>query len=193
MAQMVVTAGSFMRSVVLPFVLFALLIWNLPTLNFAIGNLLAMTARIQSLEASGVKVAFRDAKKLDLALSAANVDRNKIGSRIDSLTKLAGAHIERLLTIDPTMVNCLYTKPDMQMSVYLTLDYQLQKWDFVRSKPAEKALSELLHSTDGKESDIGRPLSCYTMELTDTGYDARTVLLGIIRAGFDGTPAQAGT
>jgi hypothetical protein len=192
MAQMVVTAGSLMRSVLLPFILVALLLWNLPTVNFALGNLLAMTARIQSLEASGVKVAFRDPKKLDLLLTAAEVDQSKIGRRIDALSKLTGAHIERLFTIDPTMVNCLYTKPDMRMSVYLTLDYQLQKWDFVRTKPAEKALAELLEKAGGKESDIGLPLSCYTMELTDTGYDAKTVLLGIIRAGFDGTAAQAG-
>jgi len=192
MAQMVVTAGSLLRSVALPFVLFAFLIWNWPALNFAIGNLVAMTARIQSFEASGVKVAFRDPKKIDLALSAANVDPAKIGRRVESLTKLTGAHIERLFTIDPTMVNCLYTKPDMQMSVFLALDYQLQKWDLVRTKPAEKALPEILDKSGGQESEIGRPVSCYTMELTDAGYDAKTALLGIIRAGFDGTAPQSG-
>ena len=38
MAQMVVTAGSLMRSVLLPFILSALLIWNLPTVNHAIAT-----------------------------------------------------------------------------------------------------------------------------------------------------------
>ena len=188
MAQMVATTSSLMRGVFLPFILIALLFWNLPTVNHAIGNLLAMTARIQSLEASGVKLAFRDAKTLDLILTAADVKADAIGARIEALPKLTGAHIERLFTIDtPSMVNCVYTKPNMQMGVYLTLDYQLLTWKFLESEPAEGALAEHVKDLDGKESEIGLPSSCHTLKLTATGYDAKTALLKIIRAGFEGT------
>ena len=190
MAQMVITAGSLMRSVMLPFILVALLLWNLPTVNFAIGNLLAMTARIQSLEASGVRLAFRDPKKIDLVLSAAGVDQSQIGQSAAALSKLTGAHIERLFNVDRTVVSCLYSNPDLPMSVFIGLDLQLERWGFVKRQPAEEALAELKKA--GGEADIGQPVHCYTMALTPTGYDAKTALLGIIRAGFDGM-AHPGT
>jgi hypothetical protein len=189
MAQMVVTAGSLMRSVLLPFILVALLVWNLPTVNFAIGNLLAMTARIQSLEASGVKLAFRDPKKIDFVLSAAGVDQGQIGQSTAALPKLTGAHIERLFTIYPEMISCLYSNPDLQMSVYLGLDMQLERWGLVTHKPAEEALAELQKAGD-QDSKIGRPVRCHKVDLTPTGYDAKTVLLGLIRSNFDGTASS---
>jgi hypothetical protein len=192
MAQMVVTAGSLMRSVLLPFILSALLIWNLPTVNHAIGNLLAMTARIQSLEASGVRVAFGDAKKLDLSLAAAKVDPTKIDDRIKVVRKLTGVHVDRLFTLDSQQVHCVFTKPDLRMSLYLTLDYELENWKLVESSFDEAALAKLRDASAGQALNIGEPRSCYRLKLTDVGYDAKTALLGIMRMGLDGGGAPSG-
>src|SRR5690348_16266265 len=113
MAQMVVTTGSLLRSVLLPFILSALLVLNFPVVNRAVGDILSMTSRIQSVEASGIKVAFGDVKKLASALTltiGTELAKEKQQPVIDAVRQLTAGDIERLFTFDPAQAHCIYSK-----------------------------------------------------------------------------------
>ena len=187
MAQMVVTAGSLMRSVLLPFILLAFIVGNWFTVNDAFGSLLKMTSRIHSLEASGIKIAFRDVEQLNRALTLGTKlegpDREAL---IASVRRLSGAHIERLFTVNPAHTHCVFTKPDANMRRFLMADSDLETWGLVKINLDERALEDLSKQVAEKPLAIGTPRSCYHMELTLPGIDAKTALLGVIRDAFEG-------
>jgi hypothetical protein len=187
MAQMVTTAGSLMRSVLLPFILLAFIIGNWFTVNDAFGSLLRMASRVHSVEATGIKVAFKDPEQLNRALGlSTELKGPEREALIASVRRLSAPHIERLFTVDPAHIHCVYTKPDANMRRFLMADSDLETWDLVTMKLDEKALEEFSKQVAEKPVAIGVPRSCYHMELTTSGINAKTALLGVIRDAFEG-------
>jgi hypothetical protein len=170
---------------------FGLLLVNLPTLFTASQVLLQKAGSVNAIEVEGVKIGFDQGSvfsRLD-AFSYLNAgDKAKI---LETVRGLEPDEFERLMQVGELADLCDYQHPTVEMRRMMTLDYQLN----------DKGLTVITDSPDlkarikgkiiaGEEtshtlSDIGHPRSCYVMDLTDAGLNAKTVLVKILSAAFD--------
>jgi hypothetical protein len=171
-----------LRSIVLSLVLLALVAWNFGAINTSANEVLGMVSHIQQFEASGVKVVLRDDAKFKatLALVADNLSDAEKRATLDAVQKLTGPQAERLFTIENGQSHCDYTDATPKMRMYAYTDVALGELSLVDIKDDPAGLKrEMVRTAHG--SDIGKPRSCYSMKLTDRGYNAKSALVGIIR------------
>lgn len=170
------------RSIVLSGVLVALVTWNFSAISTSANEVLGMVSHIQQFEASGVKVVLRDDAKFKatLALVADNLSDAERRATLDAVQKLTGPQAERLFTIENGQSHCDYTDPTPKMRLYFYIDVALAESRLVEIKDDPATLKrEMARTAHG--SDIGKPRSCYSMRLTDRGFNAKSALVGIIR------------
>jgi hypothetical protein len=185
MTKAISTFSNVIWSVIIPAGLILLVCLNFGTVNQSFRDLLSMTARIQTLKTSWAEVVLKDRDNITISLSRSRVSFKSPAERdvvIDAVTKLTGLQVERLFTVDASVPHCDYSRPDPQMRMYMTIDYELNEMGLLTSRPDPDATA-----TEAQKSypDIGTARSCHRLELTDRGYNAKTALIGIIREAFE--------
>ena len=172
----------------------ALLITN----RVAVANAAAdLASRVKGVEFAGVKMAFQEVTiaetfRLSGALSPQKANdpvlARKIAAKIASLTS---AQYARLMNVGHLKGLCAYPDGNKDLRHYAALDERLERDGLVVSKDDpltqqavrgyfQRALAEARHTARGDDSaalDNGVPERCYTMELTETGFDVKTALV----------------
>jgi hypothetical protein len=188
------TLASFLkmiRSIALSLLLLILIVWNFGTLNSSAREVIAMVPRIQQFEASGVKLVLKDETRLKAAL-AAMVDDKKLAesermpehmrrATVKTVKKLTGTQAERLLTVVHGSSHCDYRLATPKMRLYFASDVELEELGLVTTEIDPTALANEIAAIAVEGSKIGQPRSCYTLKFTDLGYNAKTVLVGVMR------------
>jgi hypothetical protein len=173
-----------LRSIALSLLLIILFAWNFGSINTSAKDVLAMVPRIQQFEASGVKVVLHDEIKLKDSLAGmvdTELSQQERGATIDAVQKLTGSQVDRLFTIVDGQSHCDYTLATAKMRLYLNSDAALEDLQLVETKADPVGFEEEIARITAEGSDIGMPRSCYTMKLTQRGYNAKSALVGVIR------------
>ena len=186
-AQKVASLLTLLRSMVLSFLVVALVLWNLSAVNQSAMDLLSMVPRIQQLEASGVKVVLKDEMKLRASLASiaeGQLPEAEKQAAVDAVKQLSATLVDRLFTIEKDEPHCEFTRPTAKMRLYLRIDAELAEAGLVEIEPDLAELEKETARIGSGPSSIGTPRSCYRMKLTGLGYDTKSALVGIIRQAF---------
>jgi len=111
-------------------------------------------------------------------------DKSKVAQDAGALMD---ADVVRLLNVGLLENLCDYELATTQMKQDFETDMRLRDKGLVRIAEDEKLKNELLHKTKSHKdapSDIGHPVTCYSMALTDHGRDVRTALTYAYAATF---------
>ena len=182
--QKVASLLTLLRSIVLSLLVLALILWNFGAVNQSAMDLLSMIPRIQQLEASGVKVILKNELTLRKSLESIAEDllpEKERQASIEAVKELTAAQVDRLFTIERGGLHCEYTRPTAKMRLYVSVDAQLEEARLVQIEPNLTKLEQEAAQLASGASDIGTPRSCYSMELTSLGYNAKSALVGVIR------------
>jgi hypothetical protein len=182
--QKLATFLTTLRSIVFSLVFLALLAWNFGAINTSANEVLGMVSHIQQFEASGVKVVLRDDTKLKATLAMVadpHLQEAERRATLDAVQKLTGPQVERLFTIENGQVHCDYTRPTPKMRLYFYIDAALEDLGLVETEDKPEALRDEVTRVAAEGSDLGSPRSCYSMKLSERGYNAKSALVGIIR------------
>jgi len=183
-AQKLANLLTSLRSIALSILLIILFAWNFGTINTSAKDVLAMVPRIQQFEASGVKVVLHDEIKLKDSLTRmvdTELSEQERGATIEAVQKLTGSQVDRLFTIVDGQSHCDYTLATSKMRLYLNSDAVLEELQLVETKADPVGFEQEIARIAAEGSDIGMPRSCYTMKLTQRGYNAKSALVGVIR------------
>lgn len=188
MAQTLDSILSVLRRITLWALILGFVGWNIGAINQAAVTLLSMVSRIQQLEATGLKVILKDEKNVKAGLSylkEAKIPEYIRNYIFNSIKDLKGYQLDRLFTLEQDKTHCIYTRPDPDMRLYMVADAELAQAGLVETKSNEEELAKKLSLATSEPSNIGNPVSCYNMRLTELGYKTKSVLVGIIRQAFD--------
>jgi hypothetical protein len=119
-------------------------------------------------------------------------DKSKVARAAADMTD---ADVVRLLNVGLLENLCDYELATTQMTQDFETDKRLRDKGFVHIVEDEKLKSELLRKAKShrdKPSDIGHPVTCYSMVLTDRGRDVRTALTYAYAAAFAKNQSAAG-
>ncbi|HYA81290.1 MAG TPA: hypothetical protein VED87_10205, partial [Methylocystis sp.] len=145
-----------------------------------------LSGRMRTAEVGSVKLSFGEPEAFTLNASLANVPPQDRLIIRESLQKLSGPEVERLLHraeydeahLDPEDMHCDYENADQVMQLYRWADSALiEKRLFKRiSKPAftETQRQRLTPNTLAK---LGAPSDCYQIVLTALGANVKSVLV----------------
>ncbi|MFE1602800.1 hypothetical protein [Methylobacterium sp. ID0610] len=192
MAKAVSLAGSMIWSVVLPVGLALIFFLNFNAVSRAFRDLLAMTSRVQSLKAGWVEFTLKDRDRLVVSLENARitgVDAGEQQTILSTIKALNGLELQRLFSLEENGVHCQYSKPTSEMRMFSAVDFDLEQAGLITSTYDEEATTA---ASDRRFADIGAARSCYRLAFTPRGFNVKTVLVGVIRDGFDGGVAIAG-
>ena len=181
--QKLATFLTTLRSIVLSVIFLALMAWNFGTINTAAKELLGMVSHVQQFEANGIKVVLRDDASLKATLTnvAAHLSDSERRATIETVQKLTGDQAERLFTIEKGQTSCEYTSPTPKMRMFLYTDAALADLGLVEMKDDSSALEHEMVQVPVEGPTIGQPKSCYSLQLTPRGYDAKSAFVGLIR------------
>ncbi|MGY2052802.1 hypothetical protein [Methylobacterium sp. JK268] len=190
MANAISIASSTILRLVFPVGLLVLAILNFESVNQAFRDLLAMTARIQSMKTTWVEFTLKDKEHLAVSLEGRELRHLSGEARkavIAAVKGLNGLRVERLFSIEDGSVHCSYAAPTPEMRMYAAVDFDLEGAALIHS-----TVSAASRAAVGKSYEpIGKALSCYEIHLTDLGINVKSALLGVLRDGFDGSTASA--
>ena len=186
--QYTATASNFLRNVGYPAVIIGLVLLNFPVIQNIGRQLPEMVSHVQSLEALGMKVAINNTEKFPIAIPQA-VPAEKREGVLAAIGKLGPDTFQRFLNVEQAPVSCVFQRPVAMMRKYVALDYELQDIGMLviadDAIAFGKARREALAAGDIGFPDIGLPLSCYRMDLTPLGLDAKTALVDFFSKAFD--------
>ncbi len=172
-----------LRNIVLSAVFLALIAWNFGAINTSAKELLGMVSHVQQFEANGIKVVLRDDANLKANLTsvAAHLSDADKRATVDIIQKLTGDQAERLFTIEKGQVSCEYSSPTPKMRMFAYTDAVLADLGLIELNDDAAALDRETLRIAQEGSNIGKPKSCYSLQLTPRGYDAKSALVGVIR------------
>jgi len=176
-------------------VVLAIVLLNFQGLYLAARKVLERAASVSSIKLLGVEVDL-DQAGVDRALFRADYLTGADKSRVLALVHgLSGKEFTRLMYVGQLKNLCEFENPTTEMRNDVALDHRLRDKGLtkIEGNPAtlESVRAELAKMVaQGKSLDIGYPLKCYDMTLTDDGYNVKTVLVDNLSEGFgDGRKA----
>ena len=183
------TTSKFLRNVGYPVVILGLILLNFSVIQKIGGQLPEMVAHLQTLEIPGVKVAINNTERSPVAIPFA-VPEAKRADVKDVIGKLGPDTFLRLFNVERGSVSCNFERPVPMMRKYVALDYELQDLKLVSIDDDDKvaldgARDSALENGPAGYADIGLPVSCYRMDLTDLGRDAKTTFVDHFSKAFD--------
>jgi hypothetical protein len=172
-----------LRSIVLSVVFLALIAWNFGAINTSAKEVLGMVSHVQQFEANGIKVILRDDASLKANLTSVAAHLSDADKRVivDTVQKLTGDQAERLFTIERGQVSCEYSSPTPKMRMFVYTDAVLADLGLLEMNEDVAAFEREVVRIAHQGSSIGKPKSCYSLQLTPRGYDAKSALVGVIR------------
>ena len=186
--QIVGTASNALRNIGYPIVVIGLILLNFSVIQNIGRELPVLVSHVQSVEAMGAKLVVNDPEKYTIKIPAAVPARQHENVRA-AIGRLGPLTFQRFLNIDQGTVSCVYSRPDPQMRKYVALDYEIEDIGLITLNDDAPALGkvreEALKAGDAGFPAIGLPASCYQMELTALGRDAKTTLVGFFSKSFD--------
>lgn len=188
-----------------------IVVWNFRALDRAIQNLFVQASSINTIEVLGLKLTF-NARSVELDLEPAmeayeryNPDyfiENGFASRAEyeahilALTQgLSQTEVSRLVSVGELKNLCIFEHPDRDMRIFAAVDARLKDKGLTKITDSPETLQRVRDKfaaleMKGELPAIGRPLSCYDMRRTDTGYNVRTVLVKAMARRFGPTTAD---
>ncbi|ACL62279.1 hypothetical protein [Methylobacterium nodulans] len=185
MAKAVSIAGSAIWTLIFPAGLVLLFLLNFGLVNQAFRDLLAMTSRIHSMKTAWVEFTLRDKDHLAVSVSTSDlggVDAPERQAIVKTVKWLNGLRTQRLFTLEKDDLHCAFTQATAQMRRLAGVDYDLEEAGLITSTYDEAATQAAAGKADPL---IGTAQSCYRIRLTPRGYNVKTVLVEVIRNGFE--------
>jgi hypothetical protein len=169
--------------------LVCLLICNIPALTSAARALLDRAGSVSAIEVAGVKIGFDQGtvfSQLENLHDLSAEDKNHV---LQIVQGLEPDEFERLMYVGELANLCEYQHPTTEMRRMVATDYQLNAKNLtvVDDSKSQDLVSKITDQIkrDGGPSEIGFPRACYTMDLTDTGRNAKTALIKTLSAAFN--------
>lgn len=174
-------------------VLAGALILNLPALSVAFTSLVNRVSNVSSLKVAGVELGF-DESSVAAKLAATDLGTGAKTHVFELIRKLDPEQFERLVYVSDLANLCEYENPTPEMRQQVASDYLLRANGLTTitksTELRDRIAREIARRTaQGHPSDIGNPLSCYYMTLTDTGRDVTTALIKTFAEAFGSRPA----
>ncbi|MET1083534.1 MAG: hypothetical protein ABWY12_10870 [Burkholderiales bacterium] len=178
------------------------LIFNFQSLSRAVQNLLEQVAAVNAIEFFGFKVSFSGRSvEQDLKSALADYkpsDFEKLGFKtaeaykdhlVELIQGLGPKEFDRLMYIDGLKDLCEFERPTLNMIRAVAADQRLEYKGLSTIKDSPATLASVRErmqekSARGEKMTIGNPRSCYEMQLTDTGYNVKTVFVRTMSRGF---------
>jgi hypothetical protein len=160
----------------------AVLFVSVPAMCGAAQKLLARAGCVTKVNALGIELTISadDVKNRVFPFNP-NLENHVAAKVADAVSALEPEEYVRLMEVGELTGLCEYDKPTAKMRRDVALDYGLEEKKLVKIDPDPVALSEGRKRT----LDIGHPLSCYKMTLTnDLGRDVKTVLVQSVKDAF---------
>lgn len=184
--SVVPTLGTLIKSVGLPALILVLVVLNFPAISNVVGELPAMATRIKSLEGAGFKAELISAELVRPAFSSEFQNMPEVAAAIK---RLAPEHFDRIASAGETTESCLYTNAKAGLYRFVAIDHELRDMGLVTLTDAPALVGKLKAdaSPDGQKrrADIGDPVHCYSMKLTELGWQAKTAVIKIVSQTFN--------
>ncbi|MGO9135877.1 MAG: hypothetical protein ACLP8A_17775 [Methylovirgula sp.] len=155
---------------------------NLPALSGALGQLIDKVANVSSFKFAGVELGFDESSVIE-KLAATDLSTAAKSQVYKLVLRLDPEQFERLIYVGDLVNLCEFENPTAEMRQQVASDYLLRENGLTAITKSTELRDQVRHTieasekTSGKPSDIGYPLSCYYMTLTDTGRNVKTVLV----------------
>ncbi|ATQ67343.1 MULTISPECIES: hypothetical protein [Methylosinus] len=156
-----------------------------------VGTLLA---RVQTVELGDLKIALGEqAFKINSALQAKHLTADAQAKLAKLAADLGPREVDRLLHLPEVeqasqgdrYLHCEFERSTAQMRYFTAVDHGLAERALVKIAPR----ADLATKTPPTPS-LGRALTCYQMELTDDGYDVKSLIVSemtrFFHGGFEG-------
>lgn len=167
-------------------IVFTIIALNFSPLNRAFDNILEQAASISAVEFLGVKLTFsKEIENLNLDYDEATYKR--LGFKPEAYKKhlqelihaLDQEEILRLMYVGQLKNLCEFDNPTPEMRKQVAADYSLRGMGLISIINDPSSLEQVRRDFAAKSKlpDIGNPRACYNMDLTETGYNVKTVLV----------------
>ncbi|MBO0733009.1 MAG: hypothetical protein J2P49_01545 [Methylocapsa sp.] len=152
-------------------------------LNDVFGALLSQT-HVSQLEIMGATINF-DMNSIALQLQTEDVaDPAKVADVHATVKKLSSEDFDRLMYVDALQHQkglCAYSKPVDRVQIDIETDQRLKANGLIDILEDKKTFNRL----KDQESENGRATWCYTVKVTDKGYNVKTALVKTLGQAFD--------
>jgi hypothetical protein len=179
-------------------VVLVLIIWTFPDIYKAIEKILT-TETVSKLKGPGFEVDLNETNVND-ALLQQSVATDSQSPVFPAIQKLDSKGVSRLMYVGQYYDNrppdlCEYKSANSKMDEYYAVDTKLRELSLAKMKESHEIFTRVREkqAKAGKNWEIGDPVWCYEMTLTELGYNVKTALVYNIGKALDKTlkpPAQ---
>ena len=184
--------------IVFGFIMLGFVLLEFPNFCHATQKLLDRADSLNSVEIASVKLSF-NAENVAAAFSDLNADNVAPAERSHALDLIHGLgqdEFVRLMYVGQLKELCEYESPaDTRMLHDVAADYKLAEKQLAKMSDDPDQLKRTLREVSKQiaktgRSENGRPFHCYTMQLTEDGYNVKTALVGSFDETFKRNPAK---
>jgi hypothetical protein len=166
----------------------ALLLQNYQPARIALQELFELAPHIKQVTAGTLAVVFDEstvgsAVMVELDKDSPHAkDPTYLGTLTEIIQSLKPDHYKRLMYVDQLRNLCKYERQSVDVDYDFSLDRELKDKGLVKLTDSPALLKEVNEKLGSQQSgtiepSLGNPQFCYTMSLTDRGYDAKTAFV----------------
>ena len=148
---------------------------------------------LQELKTAGLELSFSQ-ESLDKHANLFSISDFKNGASATvakDIDRLDASTLARLIYVGATLApSCLYDTRRADVLQYVVTDYRLQELGLAKIEESDALKTDAERRT--KSTELGKPLRCYTIDLTERGQNVRNVVVESFATSFFQRAPDAG-